>query len=387
MEALAAKISEAFKNKLEVETDGEYLWFIHPSTNIQITLTQADTDELKTEDDTIEFVKSMTGMSYKTGDCLYDTNYFEGIVKICGSYVDMLCDYGVNIADEDVAEGAFHYEISEASDEFCKFFDGERAFKYLEAEKLTTVKLYNIPIEVSSNEQFVSDCKSMCKNVFFDICRKTSVAFELVELSQDLEDDPFQDVSDKLDMIQKTPVVTGYDKDLLQYYYRGSTMDASEFKFISFYQVLECIFDEVYMHETTQDVKSLLNSNWFDSRSDEHAQNIIGMVEKYNKDKNDRNKLQLVLQKYFRGETHDEAFILANKEIIRVLTELGQIKKNDDLKDLQKLASIIYDFRCTCTHSNRSFPKPAVPHTPQTLYLYIDLIKMVAEVVIVNYRR
>lgn len=35
---------------------------------------------------------------------------------------------------------------------------------------------------------------------------------------------------------------------------------------------------------------------------------------------------------------------------------MGKITKDEDLKDLQKIGNIIYDFRCNCTHSNRSFP-------------------------------
>lgn len=163
-------------------------------------------------------------------------------------------------------------------------------------------------------------------------------------------------------------------------------MENSEFKYLAFYQILECIFDEVYLHETVQDVKQVMNSSWFSSHDNSDVTKVIDLVEKYNKNKNDREKLKLVLEKYFKGEVHEHAFLLANKEIISNLKEMDKIKKEKDLNDLQNLTNVLYDFRCQCTHSNRSYPiKTDYDRTTQELESYIELIKKVTERVIVNY--
>lgn len=386
MNSLVEKIKAEYGGALDIEVVDDDLCFKHPSTEIEISLSKDSLQEASSEDEIIASVLNILCLDYITGECLFGLNYFEAIVKVSEIfYVD---GHDIDITDETADPDAPHYEISTASDEFCCFFDGEKAFDYFESENLTTIKIYNVEKLVKFNEknEFVELCKDLCKNIFFDICRKASVALELVALSED-DSDPYSEIPDQLEAVTKTSVVQDYDKDMINYYYRGSRMEISEFKYLCFYQVLECVFDEVYLYETTQDVKALLNSNWFNPRKDDNAQRVITIVERYNKEKNDKSKLQLVLQKYFRGDTHDDAFIAANTEVIEILKKLNELKKDEDIKDLQKLVSIIYDFRCSCTHSNRKFPKSSVPHTDDSLELYINLVKKIAEAVIVNYRQ
>lgn len=62
------------------------------------------------------------------------------------------------------------------------------------------------------------------------------------------------------------------------------------------------------------------------------------------------------------------------------------IKKDEELKDMQKLISIIYDYRCKCTHSNRTYPfRSAYENNNDELSGYISLIKKIAEKIIINY--
>lgn len=385
MESLLTEIKGKYEGELDIEVIDDSLCFKHPSTDIEITLSKDSLDECGSEEEAVNKILKILGLNYITGDCLFDETYFEAIVMVSEShYVDV---GDVCIVDEHADPDGTHYEISSSSEEFCYFFDGERAFDYVEADHLTTIKLYNINniIHFEDRSKFIDSCKELCKSIFFDICRRSSVALELAALSED-DSDPFAEIPDKLEVINKTSIVQDYDKDLINYYYRGSRMETSQFKYLSFYQVLECIFDEVYLYETTQDVKSILNSSWFDPRKDDNAQKVISIVERYNKEKNDKAKLLLVLQRFFRGDTHDDVFVAANSEVIGILKDLGEIKKDEEIKDLQKLVGIIYDFRCSCTHSNRKFPKPSVPHANDSLELYINLAKKIAETVIVNYR-
>lgn len=69
-----------------------------------------------------------------------------------------------------------------------------------------------------------------------------------------------------------------------------------------------------HLHATVvQDVKHIINSDWFSKHSDENIKELIQVVETYNKKRNDREKLTLVFDNYFRGSSHDKAFLLANR--------------------------------------------------------------------------
>lgn len=62
---------------------------------------------------------------------------------------------------------------------------------------------------------------------------------------------------------------------------------------------------------------------------------------------------------------------------------MKKISNINELKDLQKLQQIIY--RCDCTHSKRAYPIKRV-EDDNSLSDYINLIKMVSERIILNYR-
>lgn len=164
-------------------------------------------------------------------------------------------------------------------------------------------------------------------------------------------------------------------------------MTTSEFKYIAFYQILECIFDEVYLNATIQDIKQITNSSWYSSNEDKDIAQLIEIIDKYSKAKNDREKLKLVLDKYFKGDLHKEAYLLVNKEIYKILKdELQLIDKEEKFNDIQLLANALYDFRCECTHSNRLFPiKTKVKKDELSIEKYIALIKKITQRIIVNY--
>ena len=283
------------------------------------------------------------------------------------------------------------YDIGNISDTFLNILQIKGYFNDL-SEILTTLKIYNTfsdsdgpPSDLELLKQKVDH---VAKMILFELSYKYSVELKLIDIPEDDDDyDPIFDMTEKLNSI-KAPFLNGnYDRDLIEYYYRAIQMPHNEFKYLAFYQVLECLFDEVYISDTVQDVMAIINSGWFSSYNSEHIGEIISIVEQYSKSKNDREKLRLVLDKYFRCNTHDEAFMVANQDIVEILRErLEKITKPEELKDLQKLANIIYDYRCCLTHSNRKYPyRVTIEATPEELDAYIELVKKLSERVIMNY--
>jgi len=239
------------------------------------------------------------------------------------------------------------------------------------------------------SKEFEDIILEIAKCIIFDLDSKYSISLYLMQIpeSDDAGEDPIFEVKEKLQSLENLTLKCKYDKDLIEYYYRAIQMDPSEFKYLAYYQVMECIFDEVFLAENIQDVKQVINSNWFSSYKDDDISKVIRIIEQYNKSKNDREKLKLVLEKYFRGNIHDEAYCLANKEIIELLLEMNLIKNESEFKDIQRLAAIIYDYRCKCTHSNRTFPfRTSFNNTSEEQYNYIILIKKISERIIMNYR-
>lgn len=326
--------------------------------------------------------------------------YCEDYVELVISFEEWYFDYlKYEIIDPNNEKSRINnritYEISPISDELINLF---RIYeKYDEdsffPEDLMTLKMRNIntnKIITINDKGFLETVHFIAKCILFDISRKYSVNVDLDYANINPMVDPPEGIEDRVKQEVPTSrciLTENYDKDLIEYYYVANQMTNSEFKYLAFYRILECIFDEVYLYETIQDVRQIVTSNWFSPSKDQDIASVIKIVEQYNKNKNDREKLKLVLEKYFRGDNHDEAYFLANKDIISILmNNVKKIKSKEDIKDLQQFANILYDFRCNCAHSNRTFPARQVYEgTDSELENYIRLIRMVSERIIVNY--
>lgn len=292
----------------------------------------------------------------------------------------------------DESSDEISYEISNISEDFEKLIKIHYVLRNSDPEDfLTTIKIYNIDKvlgESYKESKFSAKAIEITKCILFDLASKYSIFLCLMNIpeSDDEGYDPILDTNEKLEKINNQTLKKRYDKDLINYYYRAVQMDESEFKYLAFYQVMECIFDEVFLYENIQDIKQVINSNWFSNYRDEDITQVIKIIEQYNKNKNDREKLKLVIDKFFKGSIHDEAYCLANKEIIELLINMGLIKNKNDFKDIQKFSNIIYDYRCKCTHSNRAFPfRSTFDNSSEELINYISLIKKVSERIIMNY--
>ncbi|MCJ1220272.1 hypothetical protein [Paenibacillus polymyxa] len=325
----------------------------------------------------------------------YREDYFEVLVDI----KDLILGNGleeVELSGMQSDGQKIYYEISAYSGEIRKLINLNQNYReLLEEDWYSSLKIYNLNTNLNFDIDDPNAIESMmfiAKSVLFELSYKYSVELRIIELPESDEnnaDDIVYEQTEALNSISNTVVKVTYDSEMLNYYYRAMIMDNNEFKYLAFYQILECIFDEVYQYELVQDVKQILNSNWFSTHNEEHISKMIRLVEQYNNKKTDVEKLRMVLERYFKGDIHDNAFILVNNEVINELKSLHIISKEEEIKNISVIAKHLFDFRCECTHSNRKFPtknKVSFDKTKSELDSYIQLIKMISSRVICNYK-
>jgi Zn-finger protein len=376
---------------------------------VEVTFEEDNTFYLIREDWNSEAffeINEEKGIEYTLDElkCFLNYKYLPNLGIINENYVEL----SVNLSNRsflETFEGAFltdgnksinniYYEIGGITDDFDKIIKLYNDFPYADPEDyMTTIKIYNIDLSMDKSymrDDFKSLVLEIVKSIFFELSSKYSIYLYLVQITEnyDEEDNSVTEVKEKLHGLKNLSLTCRYDKDLIEYYYRAMQMDESEFKYLAFYQVMECIYDEVFLEENINDIKQVINSSWFSCHKDEDIKQVIKIIEQYNKNKNDREKLKLVLEKYFKGNIHDEAYCLANKEILNILLEMHLMKNENEFKDVQRLATIIYDYRCKCTHSNRAFPFRTNYDnlSEEVQHNYINLIKKISERIIMNYR-
>jgi hypothetical protein len=352
-------------------------------------------DGVPTIDETI--IKNFFEYNYDDLVCCYGENYLEYPIKLANEFYFGPYLYDAYSVPDKINDKGITFEISKISEFFwnhClrhQYAEGEENYN---DTQLTTLKIYNLNsfLGISTEDpSFQEKGLSAAKNTLFKLSHKHGIELDITQIP-DFDDesyynDDLPEKFSKLDHVEDHTMMKLYDNDLINYYYRAMNMEDSEFKYLAFYQILECIFDEVHLHATVQDVKHIINSDWFSKHNDEDIKIIIQMVETYNKQKKDREKLLLVLERHLKGTAHDKAFLIANRSIINHLIAIKKIKNEEEFKDLQKIVNLIYDFRCKCTHSNRTYPfRSSFEDTNEELTNYIILIKKLAERIIINYQ-
>ena len=388
MKKRIAKLVDDLNNlnaDLRPEVDGSELTIVHPKYNIERSF------DLDVEDNSniIEQVEMFLKIQYQGNTAIYYEDYYETLITLSNVYwLEILSEYDFSISVEKEDANNIFYEIGSPSDEFQLFLDN--SISHFESSGATSLTIYNINkiLKIRPEDaQFLNEADFIAKAIIFDIAHKSSLPLQIMDIREN--DEPFFDGKEKANQIKKTVLDPKYDKDLIRYYYRALQMNQSEFQYMAYYQVIECIFDEVYLHETIQDAKRIIESSNFSTENRNNIKDLIQVINRYNKEQNDRNKTKLVLEKYFKGAIHQEALYLSNKEIIDILKDdLKLIKEEKDIEDIQKLANIIYDYRCECTHSNRAYPiERNFEKTEKELVNYISLIKKIAEKVILNYKK
>ncbi|MFA7290586.1 MAG: hypothetical protein WC055_17080 [Melioribacteraceae bacterium] len=372
------------------QREDNYISVIHPD-NLDITF-ELDI-ETKGKQKLIDEKKlsQFLSVKYITGKFLIRKDYFEAVVDFTNLF-DYYDDKSTTIEPNGVDyQNKCHYEIGEVSDEFGVFLNQTIHWDNFSTEYYQSIKLYNLSKLISDDyksDAFLDKTKDFLSAIFFQLISKYDLRIRLLDLD---DYDKFEPELDEVDtsMIESTIIEpNNYDMDLVNYYNSAIHMTDSSFKYLAFFQVIECLFDEVYRDETIQDAKSVINSNWFNSQNSDDILKLIKLIDKFSKEQNDRNKIRLVLEKYFKMNLHDEAYFLAYSDISDKLIALKLIKDSSEIKDLQKVGSIIYDIRCEYTHSNRNFPKRNQTQIDEKeLIEHISLIKMFSRVIIENYRK
>jgi len=339
-------------------------------------------------------IKNFIQTHYTQGKYIYFNGYFEGLIDL-NNFHQYFYDNGFDLsAPEGTNKEDIYYEIGGLSADFATMLESDIISDYFQPEHHHSIKIYNLKWNEKEKDkqkridEYIDACYYLGDIAFFDLNRKTGVSIAWQDLSADDVFEPdFEEVN--FETINNTELAHGkYDRDLLKYFNRASQMTVSEFKYIAYFQVLECIFDEVYLYETVQDAKSIIDASWFRTSEFDHINKLIKVIDRYNKEQNDKNKTKLVLEKYFKMNLHDEAYLIANSDVKEFLEDINLIKSDAEFKDLQKLAGIIYDIRCEYTHSNRAFPKKRENVISNNeLETHISIIKAIAETVIVNYKK
>ncbi|MBU3823187.1 hypothetical protein KO566_14100, partial [Flavobacteriaceae bacterium XHP0103] len=372
-------------SEIEFNIEKDYIHFYYPKYKMD----DLEFDREDSDDETISIIKEFLSYQYSQGKSIYKKDYYEVIVNV-SIYSNFWYDENFTLEPSGDLDNKIYYEIGSISDDFGIFLDKTIHWDHFEKEYFVSLKIYNADTILKLENGYSKDIfEKLTNTIFFDLHHKGNYKLNLVDLSDDDKYDFDNYEEPELEEVDDTTVdFSRYDNDLLSYYNRAVNMSDSEFKYLAYFQVLECIFDEVYKFETIEDVRGILQTNWFSSTNDDNIGELIQIVDRYNKEKNDRNKTKLVLEKYFLGALHDEAFFLVNREISELLIDMKLINQNSDIKDLQKLANIVYDFRCNCTHSNRSYPiKESTVISNDNLNQYIELIRKISERIILNYRK
>ncbi|PJO43375.1 hypothetical protein [Lysinibacillus xylanilyticus] len=339
-------------------------------------------------------IKSFFEGTYIDLTAFYEENYIEFSI----TFPELENVFGVPYISEanflNTENDKVYFEINKISEPFFNFMIKEQEYgdeESYDSYEEVTLKIYNVNKELQigiEDDTFYEVALNVTKNIIFNLSYKYGID---MKLSNDSEvesiEDQIYELSEKIEKIQEKDLMVNnlYDKDLVNYFYRALQMENSEFKYMAFYQVLECIYDEVLMANTVESIRQLISSNWFDYNVDENISFVIEKIKLHNSSKKDEDKLKLILEKYFRGTLPDEVFLEVNKEIAELLMKMGKIKNISEIKDLQKIQQTIYRFRCDCTHSNRAYPIKRVEDN-NSISDYINLIKLVSTRIILNYK-
>jgi len=368
--------------------DDDILYLEHPDWETSINFT------LENHDEFLEDIQSFFKNKYIDNHCFYNHNYMEYCINFPN--LDMIIGLvdlpEIFSSQSEIPE--INFEITKITKPFfnlmMKDTDYGNDVDY-ESYDYHTLKIFNLNTNLDLNYQdadFLQKSTGIAKNFVFQLSMKYDIQIKIAESNEidtDYNDLIFS-LSEKIEMVKENDLVfkKEYDSDLIDYYYRASLMEDSQFKYIAYYQVIECIYDEVLMANTVQDIQQLISSNWFNVDDKNNVQLIVDKLKLHNNSKKDEDKLKLVLEKYFRNNASDEVFLEVNRELINLLIKMKKINKREEFKDLQKLQQIIYRFRCDCTHSNRSYPISKVDDS-NSIQEYIKLIRLVSERIILNY--
>ena len=382
------KIKKKYKD-INISIDEECIQVVHPDSVKVDKIFYLNESEEGESFDFIE-VNQFVDSKYIIGRFLFRENYFEAVVDFSNT-LDYYDDEStiINPSGKDFEENCY-YETGSISQEFGEFLNQSIEWDNFSSEYFHSIKIFNIDKIFNikyTDEKYLNNTLELCSQAFFKLSIKYGINLKLLNL----HDESFSPEIDEINTESiKSTIITseGYDTDLVNYYNRAIHLPKSSFKYIAYFQVLECIFDEVYSSEKIQDTKAILNSDSFDTNNTDDIYSLIKIIDRYAKEQNDRSKIKLILEKYFKMNLHDDAYLLAYSSISSILIDLKYIKDENEMKDLQKIGNIIYDIRNEYTHSNRKFPKKKENAVEiDKLDEQIELIRLISKSIILNYNK
>jgi hypothetical protein len=267
---------------------------------------------------------------YVTGQYIIRENYFETVVDFSNIF-DLYDRDSTSIkpCGHNYEDKPF-YEIGDISNEFDVFLKQSIYWDNFSSEYFKSIKLHNINQLITDNyksEAFMKKISDYLSVLFFQLSTRYDLKIKLLDLGDSESFEPEFEEFDTSEIESTIIANNDYDLDLIKYYNRAFQMSDSSFKYLAFFQVIECLFDEVFREETIQDAKAIINSNWFDSHNSDNILQLIKLIDKFSKEQNDRTKIRLVLEKYLKMNIHDEAFLLAYSDISDKLIELDLIRR------------------------------------------------------------
>ena len=343
----------------------------------------------------IHDINAFFNFKYNENRCLYGDDYIEYVID----FPELKSLFGyMNLPEvycSEVYKDRIYYEITKISLPLFNLIMKEQEYgdeeEYQHHENLS-LKVFNINSILGipyTDSKFTEIALKITKNFLFKLSMKYNINLNIVEknIYEIDAEDIVSTLYEKLEMVKESDLYYNheYDADLVQYYYQASLMEDSPFKYLAYYQVVECIYDEVLMANTIGDIQQLINSAWFNTNDKSDIQKIIDKIKWQNNSKKDEDKLKLVMDKYFKNNASDDIFLEANKEIIELCKKMKIIKDDSEFKDLQKILKVIYRYRCDCTHSNRNYPISKIADG-NSIQDYTKLIRLIAERIILNYR-
>ena len=249
----------------------------------------------------------------------------------------------------------------------------------LKTLKITSEKVYD-------QEKF----KNLATSFLFEIMVKNDVGisiqnnlYKALYLHDEWEDN-------KIKNFGKAPL-SFYNKNVINYYKRALAANNAYIKYISYYQVLEYYFDEIFKENIYNDLRSILMNGGFSAEKDKELDKLVKLIKKKIKENgygNEQESLLFLLKKYIKlEELKDKLNEITPNWYSNNKVEFSgapKISWNDEKGWLNSIVNRIYKTRNSLVHSKSGSEERYKPYKDdEELKLEIPLIKALAELVII----
>lgn len=362
----------------------------HPHTTQLLTL---DVESFDSEESAVSHAQALLRTQYYNNRSLLTS---EDSIEVLATQANSPWVDTLKLALSGKLGNGVKFTFSIASDIFASYIGQHNDAEQLTADGLHTLKISNLPLE-SQPEAQLARAPRYINAVIFELAQqgisntRANIDLDHEEEEEETEADEGDTWSEEEDApsnnrLTNIDIPSHYDPDLLWYYSRALRMEPSEFQYLAFFQIIECLFDEVHLRDMVQAARSILLSPNFSAERFSDLSALVDIVGRHNQRRDERTKTQLVLERYLKSDVPRDAFLISYKTAIRRARSLGVIQKDDEIFNMQLLARVLYDFRCECAHANRESASKLSAFGREKLKAYISLVRQFTESVIRNYR-